>query len=166
MLRMYIRSLPYLLGALARRRDDLVVSRIRSRVHLDQVDLFGHMNQSRYAEHLELGRTDLLVRSGAWQRWRQQGVYPVVARQEILYRRELKPRQRFDVDTRVVGFEGRLLHVRGTMLVADRVHAVGDVYLIFLGPDGVLDEAQMRRHGEGLVTDPLAVTDWRAAAAG
>ncbi len=166
MLRMYIRSVPYLLSALARRRHDLVVSRVRCRVHLDQVDLFGHMNQSRYAEHLEVGRTDLLVRSGAWQRWRQRGVYPVVARQEIIYRRELKPLQRFDVDTRVVGFEGRLMQVRGTVLVGDRVHAVGDVYLIFLGADGVLDQDMVRLHGEGLVTDPLAVTDWRASIAG
>jgi acyl-CoA thioesterase FadM len=129
-------------------------------VHLDQVDFFGHMNQSRYAEHLELGRTDLLVRSGAWQRWRQAGVYPVVARQQITYRRELKPGQRFDIDTRAVGYDGRLVHFQGAMLVGDRVHAMGDVYLIFLGPDGVLDAHEVRRHTSDLVTEPLAIEDW------
>ncbi len=125
------------------------------------MDFFGHMNQSRYAEHFELGRSDLVLRSGAWGRWRDQGVHPVVARQEITYRRELKPLQRFEVDTRVVGFEGRLLHTRGLMLVGDRVHAAADVYLIFIGPDGVLSAAQVEALCGDLVQPELPLDDWR-----
>ncbi len=164
MFRTYARMAPQVLRALLQRSDGLRVSRVRSRVYLDQVDFFGHMNQARYAEQFEVGRTDLVIRSGAWKAWRDDGVYPVVARQEITYRRELKPLQRFVMDSRAVGYEGRLLHIRGLMLVGDRVHARNDAFMIFIGPDGVLGEDEVRIHGDRLVTEPLAVDDWRVAA--
>ena len=165
MLRLYARMLPHLLRAWFRRHEEERTSRVHSRVHLDQVDVFGHMNQSRYAEHFELGRADLVVRSGAWARWRGEGVHPVVARQEITYRRELKPLQRFLVDTRFVGFEGRLLHSRGTMRVGDRVHAVAEVYRIFVGPDGVLPAERVEALCSPLIVAPLKMKDWRVISA-
>jgi acyl-CoA thioesterase FadM len=141
-------------------RDGRTVSRIRSRVSPRQVDVNLHMNQAAYAEVLELGRLDLIVRSGAWDRWRAAGIKPVVAEQRIVYRRELKPLARFEVDTRAVAVDGRLLCFEGHLVVGDRVHARGDAKLIFLGPDGVLAPDRVAAACEGLLADRLPVEDW------
>jgi len=163
MIRAYLRLAPVVLRAVWHCREGQRVSSIRSRVPLSHVDAFGHMNQARYAEHFEMGRTDLLVRSGAWQRWRAQGVYPVVARQEVVYRRELKPLQAFDIDTRAVGLEGRLLHTQGVMSVGPHVHARADVYLIFLGPAGVLSAEATASCVSDLLVGPMPLDGWQIA---
>ncbi len=154
------RSLPVALRARVG-RDGRKVSRITRRVRLSEVDLNGHMNQAAYAQVMELGRLDWVIRSGAWARWQRQKIGPVVAEQKIVYRREMKPLRRYAIDTRAVGLEGRLLAFESLMIVGDRVHAKADVKLIFVGPSGVLSPDDTRAICDGYVTEPLAVRDWR-----
>lgn len=159
MLRTYLHMVPVLLRARLGRSHN--IGRLHQRVRLSQIDLNQHMNQARYADVMELGRAEWLVRSGAWQQWRAAGVNPVVANQRLEYRRELKPLQRYLIDTRALAVEGRLLHVQSHLIVGDRVHALGDVRLIFLGPAGVLSADEVQPLCDGLLAPPLAVTDWR-----
>jgi acyl-CoA thioesterase FadM len=142
-------------------RDGRTVSRIHRRVHPRQIDLNWHMNQAAYAEVMELGRTDWILRSNGWARWRDEGVHPVVAEQRIVYRRELKPLQRYTIDTRAVAIDGRLLVVQSHLIVGDRVHARNDTRLIFIGPDGVLAPDAVPPLCEALLTEALPVVDWR-----
>ena len=86
MLDYLLRTLPLALRAKARPGGDLV-SRLPRRVSLRQIDLNRHMNQAQYPAMMELGRTDLLFGSGAWDTWRRAGINPVVAEQRIVYRR-------------------------------------------------------------------------------
>ena len=44
------------------------VSVLRQRVWLDELDINVHMNNAKYLAVMDLGRTDWIVRSGAW-RW-------------------------------------------------------------------------------------------------
>ncbi len=162
MLAYVVRTLPTLARALLR-RDGRLVSRLRRRVPLDRIDFNVHMNQAAYAEVGELGRTDWVLRTRAWQRWQAVGVKPVVADQHIVYRRELRPLQAYEIDTRAVAVEGRLLRLDHHLLVGDRVHTRIEVHLIFIGPDGVLPADEARALCEGLLTEPLPVRDWRVA---
>lgn len=109
----------------------------------------------------ELARVTWLLRSGALQRWRAQGVNPMVARQTVVYRRELKPLQRFEVDTRAVGLDGRLLQVEHLFVVVDRVHTRVDLALLFVGADGVQTVERVSALCGDPVVEPLAVEDWR-----
>lgn len=143
-------------------RDDALVSRLERTVRLADVDVNGHMNQAAYALVMEEGRLDLVVRSGALARFRERGLNPVVAEQRIVYRRELKPRQRFVMDTRLTGFEGRLVVFSTHLCVADRVHALGEAKLLVLDDDGVLSAEATQAACEAWVTEPLTVRDWRA----
>lgn len=135
--------------------------RTRHRVSLADVDLNRHMNQAAYPRVAELARVTWLLRSGALQRWRAAGVNPIVARQTIVYRRELKPLQAFEIDTRAVGLDGRLLEVQHRLLVGDRVHAKLDLALLLVGPGGVQSAERVRELTEGLVVAPLRVEAWR-----
>ncbi len=155
------RMLPVAARGLVSRRSGALVSRLHRRVSLRQIDVNWHMNQAAYAEEFEWGRLDLLLRSGGVDRWRAAGVWPVVAEQRIVYRRELKPWASYVLDTRMVGIEGRLLCVTGHLVVGRRVHARNDTKLIFLAGDGVLAPEEVPAHVEGLLTEPLGVLDWQ-----
>ena len=140
------------------------IGRYRHRVWLRYVDLNRHMNQAAYAEVMELARWDWIVRSGMLAALFRARVNPVVAAQQIVYRRELKPLQRFVIDTRAVGFDRRVLKVEHHFLVGDRVHAKGTVDLIPLAGGKVVSPERSRELLTFLVEAPLGVEDWRVVA--
>ena len=137
------------------------VSRIERRVQLSEIDLNRHMNQATYAQVMEIGRMDLVIGSGALAELGRKGLHAVVAEQRIIYRRELKPGQRYLMDTRATGMDGRLLVFETHLLVGERVHAKGVAKLIFIGKDGVLSAGDATVACEGYLTDALPVEDWR-----
>jgi len=158
------RILPVALREQRRPPTGALSTRTDHRVSLSQVDFNRHMNQAAYPQVCELARVPWLFRSGAWQRWRDGGINPVVASQAISYRRELAPLQRYQVDTRAVGLDGRLLQLQQLFLVGDRVHARNDVSLIFVGPEGVLSPEDAAAQCAGLTTEALAVDNWTIGA--
>ncbi len=142
-------------------RDGRLVSRITRRVRLAEIDLNGHMNQAAYAQVLELGRLDWVIRSGAWAELQRRKIAPVVAEQRIVYRRELAPLQRYDIDTRAVAVEGRLMVCESHVIVGAEVHTKATVKLIFVGARGVLSADEARAFAERYLTAPLPADGWR-----
>jgi acyl-CoA thioesterase FadM len=126
-----------------------------------QIDINLHMNQSVFAKVLEVGRLDLVVRSGALKAWQDKGVNVVVAHQNITYRRELRLGTRYLLDTRPVALDGRLMLLDGYFLVGDRVHAMSRVGLLSVGSEGVLTAEQVAEMATPFLVDPLVVEDWR-----
>lgn len=153
-----VRTLPAYLRA--RSADRTHISRLRQRVWPSQIDINLHMNQAVYAQVLEAGRLDLVVRSGALAAWRAAGTNVVVAHQNITYRRELRLGAQFLLDSRPIGVEGRLLLVEGHFLVGDRVHAIGRVGLLSVGPDGVLSGDEVAEMAAPYLVEPLEVENW------
>lgn len=154
-----LRTLPVVVRARLA-RDRSLVSRLQRRVPLRHVDVNHHMNQAAYAEVFEAGRLDWVLRTRAWDAWRRVGVHPLVAEQRLVYRRELKPWARFEVDTRAVGIDGRLLTFESYAHARGRVHALGEAKIIFVGPDGVLAPEEVPPLVSAWVTAPLGVEDW------
>jgi acyl-CoA thioesterase FadM len=163
MLGYLMRTVPVLLRAQLG-QDGRLVSRLQRRVWPHEIDLNRHMNQAVYAQIMELGRADWLLRSGAWERWRAQDLNPIVAEQTITYRRELGPLARYVIDTRAVGTEGRLVRFEHHLLLGERVAARGQVKLLFVGKQGVLPAEVVPALCEGLLCEPLPVVDWHVAA--
>lgn len=137
------------------------VSVIHRRVTLSEIDTNLHMNQAVYAEVFELGRVDWMVGTGAWMQWRGAGANPMVARQTITYRRELKPLQRYRIETRAVGTDGRMVQMQGVLAVGDRVHALGEQRLLLVGEDGVLGAEQVEALVASRLVPPLEIQDWK-----
>ncbi len=144
-------------------RDRSLARTLHMRVRPAQIDFNNHMNQSCYAQVLELGRADWILGTRAYMDWRKQGYNPVVAEQTITYRRELRVFQAYRIDTRVIGMDGRLLVFEQHMLVGERVHAKGVVKLIFVGPDGVESGERVGQLTRDFVSEALAVEGWRLA---
>ncbi|MFM9974964.1 MAG: acyl-CoA thioesterase [Beijerinckiaceae bacterium] len=77
------------------------------RVLPNDLDLNIHMNNGRYLTIMDLGRVDLLVRTGLFSEARRRGWFPVVGSVQIDYKRSLNPFQRYDLKTRVLGWDER-----------------------------------------------------------
>lgn len=113
---------------------DTVVTSFR--VMPSDLDVLMHMNNGKYLTLMDLGRMDLMHRSGLWDKISAKGWYPVVAGQMITYRKSLKLGQKFDLHTHILGFDDRWAYVEQTFKVGDVVYAHAIVRARFLKKSG------------------------------
>jgi acyl-CoA thioesterase FadM len=79
------------------------------RVWPTDLDLLWHVNNGVYFSIMDLARIDLMVRAGMAGRIRAKGWYPVVVAETIQFRRSLNPFQRFEIETRVLGWDDKAI---------------------------------------------------------
>jgi len=96
---------------------------MRIRVLPTDIDLLRHMNNGRYLSLFDLGRWDLLTRSGLVEAMTKQGWYAVVAAETITFRRSLELGQRFDLETRMIGHDDRAVYLEHRALVRGEIFA-------------------------------------------
>ncbi|KZE36263.1 thioesterase family protein [Chelatococcus daeguensis] len=80
------------------------VLRLWFHVGLLDLDTNGHMNNGRYLTLMDLGRMDLILRSGLWRAVLANKWTPVLSAASIRYRRELRLFRRFRLDSRIVAW--------------------------------------------------------------
>lgn len=86
-------------------------STLHMRVLPTDLDINGHMNNGRYLTIMDLGRMDLMLRSGMMTQARAKGWLPVLGSATIRYRQPLKPFQKFKLETRILGWEDKWFYV-------------------------------------------------------
>lgn len=106
------------------------------RVVLRDLDQAGHVNNGVYLTMMDLGRLDLMWRAGVWKPLIAAGYYPVVAAQTITYRKSLKLRQKFDMETRLIGFADKALFIEQRFVIAGEIYARAVVKSRFLKRSG------------------------------
>ncbi len=104
------------------------VSELDFRVWPLDIDLNLHMTNSRYLSLMDLGRTDLILRSGAWAAMRREKLGVVLAGAAMRFRRSLSPFTRFTLATKLLGWDERWMYVEQ----------------VFSGPQGVVCIAVVR----------------------
>ncbi|NYI42102.1 acyl-CoA thioesterase [Demequina lutea] len=130
------------------------------RVTLSDLDLLGHVNNSKYPAIMDLARIDLMMRSGWWDKFRRKGWFPVVAGQTITYRKSLKLGQRFDVESRILGMDERWFYVQQVFRREDTVYAHALVRVRFLKKSsGSVEHDEMGEFVGGF-PDSLDVPEW------
>jgi acyl-CoA thioesterase FadM len=93
----------------------LDTGRVTLRVLPSDLDLNGHMTNARFFSVLDLGRLDLLVRSGLLALVVRRRWTPVVAGCDVRFRRALWPFERFWVESRLAGWDDRWLYLEQTV---------------------------------------------------
>jgi acyl-CoA thioesterase FadM len=134
----------------------------RWRVLPSDVDLFGHMNNSRYLLLMDFARVDYLRRtrlleSALTSRW----IMPVAAVNVDFYR-PLKPFERFEILTQVLSWDDRWFFMRQTFRTRTtpvRTAATGYVKTIVRSPSGVVAPAQLARIVGGREVEPPVLPD-------
>jgi acyl-CoA thioesterase FadM len=150
----------------------LVVGRFRSRCDVlgpvrtpfrvmpTDLDVLMHMNNGVYLSLLDLGRTDLMIRSRLLGPVRRRGWYPVVTAESIRFRRSLELFQRFHVETRVLGWDERSIYLSQRFVRGDEVVASALVAGRFLGPEGSVRPQQVLELAGMDVESPSPMPDW------
>ena len=133
----------YLLIA-ARRRSKLSVletGRVPMWVWPGDLDVLWHMNNGRYLTIMDLGRVDFLIRSGLLDKLRQRNWYPVVAALSITYKRPLKLWQKFEMTTRVAGWDERWIYLQQEFHSGGKLVAAALVKGTFRSAEGAVPMA-------------------------
>lgn len=130
----------------------LDVSRLWLRVVPSDLDILGHMNNGVYLSYMDLGRMDLVIRAGAWKLFSERGWLPVAASETMSFRRSLQPWQRFELQTRIVGYDDRAVYMQQRFVVAGEIYAEGVVRGRFAKKSG--GTVSMAELGEVLDFDP------------
>lgn len=162
---LYLRLLLLRLAVLWRPRITLWDTAVTPfRVFPSDLDVLAHMNNGKYLSLMDLGRIDLMLRSGLWAKARRLGWYPVVAGQTITYLRSLRLGQSFELHTRFLGFHGPWSYVIQEFRVGNTVYAHAVVRARFLRRGGgtvpqdeVVAQAGAKPGGGGV---PQWVIDW------
>jgi acyl-CoA thioesterase FadM len=96
---------------------------VRMRAWPTDIDIAGHINNGMYFSLMDLGRFDLMMRSGMWKAIRARKWTPVMSAETISFRKSIELWQKYTMETRVIGFDERAMYFEQCMVVD------GDVYV-------------------------------------
>jgi acyl-CoA thioesterase FadM len=158
---MLLRTLLMMLTS--RRRSHLdfrEVGRVAMRVVPGDLDLLRHVNNGVYLSLMDLGRMDLMLRSGKWQELGRLGWYPVAASATLSFRRSLQLWQRYVLETKFVGFDDKAMYVEQRFVRSGEVYAIGVIRARFLKKSG--GTVSVAELGELAGIDPaqMPIPDW------
>lgn len=154
-MKLYLRLLWLLLTQSRRSRCSLVgPCETTLRVYPNDIDIFGHVNNGVYLTMMDLGRTDMMLRSGIFGKIRVAGWYPVVASETIRFRRSLKLGQRFSIHTSVAGWDDKSVFLLQQFVRSGEVVAEAAVNARFLARTG----------GSVATADLMSVLEYKAEA--
>lgn len=108
------------------RRPELGVwdaSSLPARVLPTDIDIAMHVNNGMYLSLMDLGRFDLMVRSGVWTRMRRRGWGPVVASETITFRKSLQLWQQYSIETRIIGLDTKAIYFEQRMVADGEIYA-------------------------------------------
>ncbi len=114
------------------------------RVWPHDLDAFGHMNNGRYLQIMDVARAEWMVRTGVFGSMRTQGWSAVLGGGVTRFRRSLKLWQRYEVRTRLMCWDERWFYFEHTFVDPDD-HAIA------VG----VSRAALRRTGGWVHTDEI-----------
>lgn len=124
---------------MSRRRPSISIwgsGSVAMRVLPTDIDLALHVNNGMYFSLFDLGRLDLMVRSGVWSGMRRRRWSPVAAGETISFRRSLRLGQRYSLETRIVGLDERAVYFEQRAVVHGEIYARAHVATRLVSPSG------------------------------
>jgi len=93
------------------------------RVLPTDIDIAMHVNNGMYFSLMDLGRFDLMVRAGIWDRMRRRGWTPVVSGETIAFRKSLQLWQRYTIESRIIGLDSKTIYFEQRMVADGEIYA-------------------------------------------
>ena len=116
----------------------LDVGRLRMRVWPSDLDANLHMNNARFFSAADLGRLDQGLRSGVWREALRRGWKPVAGDSNARYSASLQPFARYELQTRMLGWDDKWFFSEHRFISRGRVAAVVVVRYLFLNSRGAV----------------------------
>lgn len=92
-------------------RDILDAATLDFHVLPNDLDTNIHMNNGRYLTIMDLGRFDLVLRTGLLRHMMKQKAMPVLSAAQVRWRLPLNPFQKFTLETRVVCWDDKWVYM-------------------------------------------------------
>jgi acyl-CoA thioesterase FadM len=142
------------------------ISRLTMRVLPTDLDLNLHLNNGRYLTIMDLGRIDLIVRAGLLPTLIRNRWVPVIGGTLIRYRFSLRLFERFDLITRIVGWDEKWFHVEQKFEARNGTAAVALSKAVIRDGERTVSPAEVL-HSIGIDRSvppvPEAIRRWAAA---
>ena len=133
------------------------------RVWPTDIDAFNHMNNGIYLTLMDLGRFDLLLRSGTWTKLKKLNWYPVVVSVSIVFRKSLAPWVLFDIESKVIGWDDEAMYVEQRFVRDGEIYTKAIVKLRWLKrPRGIVTPQEVIEALGGWPTANPVLPKWIA----
>jgi acyl-CoA thioesterase FadM len=113
------------------------------RVWPTDLDLNGHMNNGRYLTVMDLGRFDLIIRTGLGRVVARRRWSPLVASATIRFRKSLRPFARYQLRSRIVCWDEKWFFLEQRFERVGELVATGLVKGLFRGACGSVPSADV-----------------------
>jgi acyl-CoA thioesterase FadM len=131
---------------LRRALEPLGTSVLAFRVWPNDLDVNVHMNNGRFLSVMDLGRFDLTFRTGLGRAMLRNRWKPLVGAVTMRYRRSLDPFERYELHTRLLGWDAKWFFLEQRFLKrGGDLAAEGVVRALFRGRDGNVPVAEVLR---------------------
>lgn len=133
------------------------------------LDLNRHVTNGRYFTLADIGRMDYVLRSGSFRVALRHRALPIVGDVWGKFRRELRLFERFEVHTRMLGWDAKWSFVEHRFVKDQRVIAVVVMRGLFKGPKGTVPPSEFARElGLDEQSPPLPqwLCEWSASCDG
>jgi len=117
----------------------LDTSIISLHVLLNDLDLNWHMNNGRFLTIMDLGRMDLLQRTGILKMAVRNKWMPIVGNAKIEFQRPLKLWQKYELHSRVGGWDDKWIYLEQTFYSNDKIIAIGQIKGLLRGKGGNIE---------------------------
>lgn len=130
----------------ARRRPPISVwepSVLTLRALPTDIDIARHINNGQYFSLFDLGRFDLMARSGLWAQMKKRGWSPVVQSEQITFRRSVTFMTRFEIHTRMIGFDEKCFYFEQRAVVDGEIYVRAHIAGRLLSRNGPVSNAEI-----------------------
>lgn len=135
------------------------------RVLPTDIDIAMHVNNGMYFSLMDLGRFDLMVRSGVWKRMRQRRWSTVAAGETIAFRKSLQLWQQYTIETKIIGLDAKAIYFEQRMVADGEIYARAyiAIRLVSKGKPVSLEEVLREfGHPPANLVLPDWIHEWRA----
>jgi len=137
------------------------VSSITLRVLPSDLDIYNHMNNGIFLTLMDIGRYDQGLRTGFWRQWHKKGWYPIVVNSTISYRKSLEPWQKFQLETKVIGWDDVAYYIEQRFVRDGEIYARAIMRGRFLKRSwGILTPQEVMEGSGGWPGKEPVVPDW------
>jgi len=136
------------------------------RVWPTDLDINLHMTNSRYLAMMDLGRVNMLLRTGLWRWIRREKYAPVIAGAMVRFRRPVEPFAPIALKTRFLGWDTKWLFIEHRMERRGELVCLAVVKAAFVAKTGpVLPAIIAQQLGHSGEQKPLPewIAKWQAA---
>ncbi|MDH5391552.1 MAG: thioesterase family protein [Gammaproteobacteria bacterium] len=157
---LYIRLLLILLKSRLRpAMQPLDISVITLRVLLTDLDLNRHMNNGRFLTIMDLGRMDLLKRTGTLKLAIKNKWMPIVGTATIDFQRPLKLWQKYELHSRIYSWDDKWIYLEQTFISNDKLIAKARIKGLLRGKNGNIAPQSLMEAIQPGISRPLTEND-------